>query len=192
MWKFEQIPAPVQSMDKPEKKEQKNLNKMEKLGDWNIINGSIDWKKATDNISTKNAEKLSDDIMQNKETLNQVNQLKKLWKMYEKWKLKDVQKQQYEDLITTIRTELDRDIPNVIEMNKEIDINYFNKNPKIADKEANNIVQNYENMNDVQLVNNVVSRSKYLWKDSEQKLNSVISTVISKLNNDAKNVLKMK
>ena len=192
MWKFEQIPAPVQSMDKPEKKGQKNFNKMEKLGDWNIINGSIDWKKTTDNISTKNAEKLSDDIMQNKETLNQVNQLKKLWKMYEKWKLKDVQKQQYEDLITTIRTELDRDIPNVIEMNKEIDINYFNKNPKIADKEANNIVQNYENINDVQLVNNVVSRSKYLWKDSEQKLNSVISTVISKLNNDAKNVLKMK
>jgi hypothetical protein len=64
--------------------------------------------------------------------------------------------------MSTIRTELDRDIPTVIEMNNEIDINYYMKHPKEAKKFSDEIVNNYENMDNAQLVYNVVSRREYL------------------------------
>ena len=92
--------------------------------------------------------------------------------------------------MTTIRTELDRDIPTVIEMNNEIDINYYNSRPEEAERFSNEIVNNYENMNNVQLVYSVVSRREYLWEDSKQKLDTVINNVINNLDENAKAILK--
>ena len=136
------------------------------------------------------AKTLSNEILGKPETKDQVDQLKNLWEKYKNWELKDIQQKQYEDLMTTIREQLDRDVPTVIEMNKEININYYMKHPDEAKKFSDEIVNNYENMDNVQLVYNVVSRREYLWKDSKQKLDTVINNVINNLDEDAKAILK--
>jgi hypothetical protein len=45
-------------------------------------------------------------------------------------------------------------------------------------------------MDNVQLVYNVVSRREYLWKDSKQKLDTVINNVINNLDEDTKAILR--
>ena len=125
-------------------------------------------------LSTEQAEEESTQAVNNPETMKQINQLVDLWNKYKNWELKDVQKEQYENLMTTLKAELDKNVPTVIEMNQEIDVNYYNEHPEEAEKKADEITNDYNNMNDVDLVSNVVSRSDYLWQESKQKLYNVI------------------
>jgi len=162
-----------------------------------VVNGNAEkqeggWDNVTteNELSTEEADELANEISEDSEAKAQIDQLKNLWEKYNNWELKDIQKKQYEDLMSTIRTELDRDIPTVIEMNNEIDINYYMKHPKEAKKFSDEIVNNYENMDNVQLVYNVVSRREYLWKDSKQKLDTVINNVINNLDEDTKAILR--
>lgn len=141
-------------------------------------------------MSEEEAKNVSDEILGARELRDQIDQLKNLWEKYKNWELKDIQQKQYEDLMTTIRTELDRDIPTVIEMNKEIDINYYNTHPTEAANAAEKIINDYQNMNDAQLVSNVINRSEYLWRDSKEKLYTVIRDVIKDLDENVKPVLK--
>jgi len=167
--------------------------KGEKIEDANVIKNKEGWRnevKTEENLSKEKAQELSDKILEDSETKEQIKQLKELWEKYEKWELKDMQKKQYEDLMTTIRTELDKDVPTVIEMNKEININYYNAHPEKAAEEANNIVNNINNMRTVDLVGSVISHSEYLWKNSQEKLNTVISTVINNLDESTKSILE--
>lgn len=150
------------------------------------------WPNITtpEELPVEEADELADKILANPEAKQQIDQLKNLWEKYNNWELKDIQKKQYEDLMTTIRTELDRDIPTVIEMNNEIDINYYMKHPKEAKKFSDEIINNYENMDNVQLVYNVVSRREYLSQDSKKKLDTVINNVINNLDDDTKAILE--
>ena len=77
-----------------------------------------------------------------------------------------------------------------LEINNEIDVNYYNKHPEEAERMANETVNNYKNMDDIHLVQSVLSRTDYLNNNSRQKLYKVISSVIQNLDEDAKSILK--
>ena len=195
MGHVEQIPAPVLSMDEAnqEIKAKENNKTIDKKTDTTILGGWKNWKENWKNIvEPEEATKKSNEIINNPGTRKQVNLLKQIWKKYNNWELVDTQKTTYENLMKTIQTELDRDIPTVVEMNKEIDINYYMKHPKQAEKKANEIVNDYNNMNSAQLVYGVVSRRKYLSPESQKKLKSVVNSVCDTLDKDAKYLLKNK
>ena len=151
MGKFEQIPTPGEATEQEERKEQKLWKKTEKIADGNIDAGTSkneEWwekvetdKELADELSEKKAKERSDEIVKSPETWDQLNQLKQLWKKYENRELKDEPKKQYEDLITKIKTELDRDVPRVVEMNKELN-DYYNKHPEALEEEVNKTLNN--------------------------------------------------
>jgi len=197
MGKFEQIPTPGETTEQTERDEQKWWTK--------IVDGNIDagtskkeewWdgvetdKELADELSKEKTKERSDEIVKSSETLNQVDQLRQLWEKYKNWELKDIQKKQYEGLMTTIRTELDRDIPRVIEMNKELN-DYYNKHPEALEEEVNEALNNPETEKDVLIVNKVVRGRKYLKEESQNKLDMVISAETNKLDEETKSVLGM-
>ena len=188
MGKFEQIPASVKSMEDGNKNGKKHFKE---IADGNTLNAwEIDWEKPVETLSEDEVTEKSSKIINNPETRKQVNLLKQIWKKYNNWELREEQKSMYEDLMNTIKTELDKDVPTVVEMNKEIDLNYYMKHPKQAEKKANEIVNDYNNMNSVQLVYSVCSRRKYLSPESQQKLKTVVNSVYNSLNEDTKSLLK--
>jgi len=198
MGKLEQIPVTGESTEKTEKQEEKLIKKagkVDEIADGNIINSSkeTEWKDSVETdkeLSEEDAEKEANEITENPEAINQINKLNQIWEKYRNWELKDVQKKQYENLMGTIKTELDRDIPRVIEMNKEIN-DYYNTHPEDAEKEANKIAKNPGAKEDVLLVNEVVKGRNYLKKESQNKLDTVINMETSKLDEEAKSVLGM-
>ena len=200
MGKFEQIPTPGEATEEAERKEQKLWKKTEKIADGNIDAGTSkkeEWwekvetdKELADELSEKKAKERSDEIVKSPETWDQLNQLKQLWKKYENRELKDEPKKQYEDLITKIKTELDRDVPWVVEMNKELN-DYYNKHPEALEEEVNKTLNNPETKKDVLMVNNVIRGRKHLKPESQGKLDTVINTETNKLDEETKSVLGM-
>lgn len=200
MGKFEQIPTPGEATEQEERKEQKLWKKTEKIADGNIDAGTSkneEWwekvetdKELADELSEKKAKERSDEIVKSPETWDQLNQLKQLWKKYENRELKDEPKKQYEDLITKIKTELDRDVPRVVEMNKELN-DYYNKHPEALEEEVNKTLNNPETKKDVLMVNNVIRGRKHLKPESQGKLDTVINTETNKLDEETKSVLGM-
>lgn len=195
MGKLEQIPVTGEKTEEAENKEQKFLKEKEKIADGNIANSSekTEWKDSVETdkeLSEKEAKERSDKILKSPEARDQINQLKQLWNKYENGELKDEQKKQYEDLITKMKVELDRDIPRVVEMNKEIN-DYYNKHPEVLEEEVNKTLNNPETKNDVLLVNEVVRGREYLKKESQDKLDTVINKETRRLDEEAKSVLGM-
>jgi len=191
MGKFEQIPASVKSMEDGNKNGKEHFKKAKEFTNGNTLNAwEIDWKDPVETLSEDEVTEKSSEITNNPETRKQVNLLKQIWKKYNNWELREEQKSMYENLMNTIKTELDKDVPTVVEMNKEIDLNYYMKHPKQAEKKANEIVNDYNNMNSVQLVYSVCSRRKYLSPESQQKLKTVVNSVYNSLNEDTKSLLK--
>lgn len=169
--------------------------KKSEVADGTVINNGKKQESWWDNITTEKelskeeSDELAKEISEDPEAKTQIDQLKKLWEKYKNDKLKDAQKSEYEWLMATIRTELDKDVPTVIEMNNEIDVNYYNNHPTEAANEAERIANDYQSMDDVNLVYNVLSRSDYLNNASRQKLNNVITNVINNLDEDTKSIL---
>lgn len=169
--------------------------KKSEVADGTVINNGKKQESWWDNIATEKelskeeSDELAKEISEDPEAKTQIDQLKKLWEKYKNDKLKDAQKSEYEWLMATIRTELDKDVPTVIEMNNEIDVNYYNNHPTEAANEAERIANDYQSMDDVNLVYNVLSRSDYLNNASRQKLNNVITNVINNLDEDTKSIL---
>ncbi len=125
-----------------------NENKENQEGWWDAI-------KTDNELSEKEAEERSNEILKDEDSKNQINQLKSLWEKYENGELKDEQKTEYENLMGTIKAELDRDIPKVIEMDKEIN-DYYESHPEQAEADAINVVNNPNAKKDILLVAKVV------------------------------------
>ena len=63
----------------------------------------------------------------------------------------------------SIKKELDKEVPTVIQMNENIDnIKSLQDHPEKAAQEANNIVKDYRNKDNVDLVGNIMEKQKYL------------------------------
>ncbi len=161
-----------------------NENKENQEGWWDAI-------KTDNELSEKEAEERSNEILKDEDSKNQINQLKSLWEKYENGELKDEQKTEYENLMGTIKAELDRDIPKVIEMDKEIN-DYYESHPEQAEADAINVVNNPNAKKDILLVAKVVKAREYLEKEKQDKLNTVIKNEINKLDENTKSVLEMK
>ena len=174
-----------------EKEEKKDLSQKEKVVD-SAEYSSEENVAELDNpqMDEEEADRSSTEVVTNPESKDQINQLVELWNKYRNWELRDLQKEQYENLMTAIRTELDKNVPTIIDMNREIDVNYYNEHPEEAAKMADEIVQNYNNMWDVELVNNVVSRRDYLSEESKGKIDKVLNEVLSNLDDATKNLLE--
>ena len=115
------------------------------------------------------------EIVGNQETQEQLNMLTFLQEKYENGELKDIHRAKYENLMSDVRNFLDETVPTVIEMNEEININYYKAHPEEAKKFANAIVWSYENWEDVYLIKNVVVHKDYLSNDNQQKLYKAIN-----------------
>ena len=129
----------------------------------------IKWAKP---IETQ--KKVNEILSNSKKLKRQLKDLNSLRKRYENWKLWE-KAIQYEQLMKNVRKELDTTVPNIIEMNKEIDINYYMKHPKAAEKKAKEIVSNYENMGTIELVDKILKNNKYLKEESKEKLYKVVN-----------------
>lgn len=183
---LEQIPVAGENEEFQEwintlKKEITNANLQT---DEDIENGVV-----TDSeLSEEEVEKQANEDVSNPESKKQIDQLIKLWDRVNQ--LTAEQQQIYNNLMRTIRTELDKDIPTVLDMKKAIDVKYYNDNPEEAAKMADEIAKDTNNMWDVGLVLSVVSRRDYLSEEHQQKLDKVLDEVLNNLDDATKNLLE--
>ena len=169
----------------------------EKLADGNITSKQKGWwpEVETDKeMSEKEAGELADKIMEDPETEKQINQLIKLGDKYKNKELMDVQSFQYENLMKSIKNELDQEVPRAVEMNKEKDTKYYMSHPLEAWEKATEIASEnyYQNMTDIEVVSNVMNGKDYLSKENRQKLNNAVNKVINNLDDEVRSVLELK
>lgn len=183
-----------------------NVKKVTKLGDGTIDtkndpNGSwwdrieTDDESEVSDISAEEAAHISDEILNDHNTLWQIDQLRILKNKYDTWSLDSHQNFIYEQIMERTKKELDKSAPSAVKMNKFIDkwireevMKYYDSHKDEAAHQADKMV-NYKSMNDVELVGNVIARSEYLWKNSKKKLYAVVNKVIEGLDEDTKSIL---
>ena len=183
---LEQIPV---AGEHTENKEQKNTWKEKILENANVQNSQNSNESFVDrNLTKQEANNQSTEAAQNPESKKQIDQLLNVWNRINQ--LTPEQQLIYKNLMITIRAELDKDAPTIIDMKKEIDVNYYNKHPEEAAKMADEIAKDANNMWDVELVLSVVSRKDYLSDEHQQKLDKVLNEVFSNLDDATKNLLE--
>ena len=170
----------------------------EKLEDGNVTSKQKGWwpevEKIDEELLEKEAGELADKIMEDPETEKQINQLIKLGDKYKNKELMDVQSFQYENLMKSIKNELDQEVPRAVEMNKEKDTKYYMSHPLEAWEKATEIASEnyYQNMTDIEVVSNVMNGKDYLSKENRQKLNNAVNKVINNLDDEVRSVLELK
>lgn len=143
---------------------------------WKVLNSNVEWQNVGEVVQEIDKQEVEKQIAE-------IN----LWReKYENWELNSKQTEQYKSLMDSIKKELDKEVPTVIQMNENIDnIKYLQDHPEKAAQEANNIVKDYRNKDNVDLVGNIMEKQKYLPPEHQWKLYSIIS----QLNEEVKNTL---
>ena len=143
---------------------------------WKVLNSNVEWQNVGEVVQE----------IDKQEVEKQIAEINSWREKYENWELNSKQTEQYKSLMDSIKKELDKEVPTVIQMNENIDnIKYLQDHPEKAAQEANNIVKDYRNKDNVDLVGNIMEKQKYLPPEHQWKLYSIIS----QLNEEVKNTL---
>ena len=131
-------------------------------------------------------------FLENKETKEQIKDLKNLSDSYANGSLDEDKRDRYESLMKVINIDLNNAMPDIFptEMINNInakkekvknDINFLKENPAEAEKLANDIVKDPEAMSDIENVSYVFQNERYLPPEDREKLGNVIAGIIREL-----------
>lgn len=128
------------------------------------------------------AEKEANNILNNSETKKQIAQLQEIQTLYDNWNLLWISAIKYENLKKDIQKELDKAVLPYLE-SKTNSIDYYKQNPEAAENEANDIIanpNNWEQVNTLSWVLNSLKKGTFP-KEKEKPLKEALDKFKAKI-----------